>query len=429
MNLSSEAVNGEAAASALALASNARPCPLCGRQSAERLAEIDCALFDGCSLERPVRLLACPDCGLVYSEIDDPSSLARYYHEQAAYGAHDLGPGSGGDSLLERRRYGRSYEALANFLAGPETQIIDLGCANGGFLFYLRDQGFTDLTGVDLSRPCLEYLAAHGFGVLFGGAEHIPLPDSSVDLVYSSNLFEHLYDLAAAALEVRRVLRPGGLFFVEAPDSRDYDGCCLKGQEWLIPEHINFLSRGHLEELLKLTGFSILGAGPNRIYFTESHYQPSTYVLGRKTGPDGVDYPVVHRPLREQVSRRLAEDAGRRAKAQNLVAKLASEGRGLYLWGLGLTFSFFYAQLDWSRADIKALVDRRPSVQNQTFQGREVRGLEALAEAGPDDAVLAFATRSSGMKDYLAEINFQGLFFNLADGLDTLETNEQPRRI
>ena len=400
---------------------NARPCPLCGGLTADKLAEMDYVMFDGCCLERPLCMLVCHDCGLVYNEINDPSSLTRYYTEQAAYGDLDLGSGSGFDSPLDRRRYGRSYEALAPFLAGPETRIIDLGCAKGGFLFYLRDQGFTDLTGVDLSRPCLDHLAAHGFGALFGGAEHIPLPDSSVDMVYSSNLFEHIYDLAAAAREVGRVLRPGGLFLVETPDSMDYDGCCLKGYQWLLPEHINFLSRAHLEELLKLTGFSILGSGPNRLYYSENHYQPQAYALGRKAGTalrvgGRAGHSVAPRPLREQISRRLVEDAGRLAKAKNLVDLLAAEGRSLFLWGLGWTFNFYYAQLDWSRSEIKALVDRRTSIQNCRFGGREVRGLEALAEAGPDDAVLALATHSAGMKAYLAETNCRARFFDLIGG-------------
>jgi hypothetical protein len=109
--------------------------------------------------------------------------------------------------------------------------------------------------------------------------------------------------------------------------------------------------------------------------------------------------------------RRLADDSRRLAKVQNLVDRLASEGRRLFLWGMGWAFNFYYAQVDWSRSEIKALVDRRPSVWSWRFDGRKVRGLEALAEAGPKDAVLAFATQSAGMKAHLEEISFQGRFF------------------
>jgi hypothetical protein len=116
--------------------------------------------------------------------------------------------------------------------------------------------------------------------------------------------------------------------------------------------------------------------------------------------------------MREQVSIRLAEDSGRLARVQNLVDQLASEGRGQFLWGVGWAFNFYYAQIDWSQADLKALVDRRPSVWNWRFDGRKVRGLEALAEAGPKDAVLAFATQSASMKAHLEKMNFQGRFFD-----------------
>jgi len=48
----------------------------------------------------------------------------------------------------------------------------------------------------------------------------IPLPDSSVDVVYSSHMFEHLDRAAAEAFldEVRRVLMPGGTVRLAVPD-------------------------------------------------------------------------------------------------------------------------------------------------------------------------------------------------------------------
>jgi ubiquinone/menaquinone biosynthesis C-methylase UbiE len=39
-------------------------------------------------------------------------------------------------------------------------------------------------------------------------------PDQRFDLVYSSDVFEHLYDIDAAAREVARVLRPDGVAFI-----------------------------------------------------------------------------------------------------------------------------------------------------------------------------------------------------------------------
>jgi len=46
-------------------------------------------------------------------------------------------------------------------------------------------------------------------------AEQLPLKDDLVDLVFSLNAFEHIRDPAKALAEVRRVLKPGGVAFVQ----------------------------------------------------------------------------------------------------------------------------------------------------------------------------------------------------------------------
>lgn len=52
-------------------------------------------------------------------------------------------------------------------------------------------------------------------GQLFAaGAEHIPLPDESVDAVFSDDVYEHLPDVDAATAEAARVLKPGGIALI-----------------------------------------------------------------------------------------------------------------------------------------------------------------------------------------------------------------------
>jgi len=52
----------------------------------------------------------------------------------------------------------------------------------------------------------------------------IPFPDGTVDVVYSSHLFEHLtFEQGQVVLaECLRVLKPGGLFSIAVPDARMY---------------------------------------------------------------------------------------------------------------------------------------------------------------------------------------------------------------
>jgi len=62
-------------------------------------------------------------------------------------------------------------------------------------------------------------------------ARRIPFPDGSVDVVYSSHMIEHLDRAGARRLlaEIRRVLRPGGVARIAAPDLRRLAEAYLAG--------------------------------------------------------------------------------------------------------------------------------------------------------------------------------------------------------
>ena len=69
--------------------------------------------------------------------------------------------------------------------------------------------------GIDLAVPMLKLARkAGGFwrplSVACGDAAALPLPDASVDLLFSSLCLQWLDDVPAVLNEFRRVLRPGG---------------------------------------------------------------------------------------------------------------------------------------------------------------------------------------------------------------------------
>lgn len=114
-------------------------------------------------------------------------------------------------------------EALERFLR-PTDRILDLGCGWGRITIALARRGH-NVAGVDLSENLISYAREHaaaaGLAIRFdvGSMLNIPYPGASFDkIVCLWGVFNHLLtpqDQVQALNEMYRVLRPGGLAFIE----------------------------------------------------------------------------------------------------------------------------------------------------------------------------------------------------------------------
>ena len=100
---------------------------------------------------------------------------------------------------------------------GAGDRVLDLGCGAGRFLAALHD---ADPVGVEIAQAALDRAARNAPGAdlrLLEPDGSLPLEHASVDLVWCSEVLEHVPDTAHLLLEVRRVLRPGGRLLVTVP--------------------------------------------------------------------------------------------------------------------------------------------------------------------------------------------------------------------
>jgi SAM-dependent methyltransferase len=93
----------------------------------------------------------------------------------------------------------------------PGLRALDLGAGTGKLTRQLLDRG-VDTVAAEPSAAMRKVLAhrCRAATVLAAGAEELPLPDHSVDLVVAGQAF-HWFDRERAVPEIARVLRPGGL--------------------------------------------------------------------------------------------------------------------------------------------------------------------------------------------------------------------------
>jgi ubiquinone/menaquinone biosynthesis C-methylase UbiE len=102
---------------------------------------------------------------------------------------------------------------LAELPPEPGERFLEVGFGGGDLLRSLLKEDAALVTGVDISEAMLAR-ARRRFGnevrLRRGSAEALPLDAGSVDKAYSVNSIYFWKDLAAAAHEFARVIRPGG---------------------------------------------------------------------------------------------------------------------------------------------------------------------------------------------------------------------------
>jgi SAM-dependent methyltransferase len=111
------------------------------------------------------------------------------------------------------------YALLAKYLpAGDRAnrRALDLGCGAGLNLDHLAK--LAEPVGTDFSEEALRFCRERGHKLLCkADAAELPFPDGYFDIITALDVIEHLDDDHDALVELRRVLKPGGLLIVSVP--------------------------------------------------------------------------------------------------------------------------------------------------------------------------------------------------------------------
>ena len=92
----------------------------------------------------------------------------------------------------------------------PEMTLVDIGAGTGAFAAALSDWFDISVLAVEPSAAMRDQIPrTPAIQVFQGDASALPLPDESADAAWLSLVIHHIPDLAVAAQEIRRVLRPG----------------------------------------------------------------------------------------------------------------------------------------------------------------------------------------------------------------------------
>lgn len=220
-------------------------------------------------LER--KIVKCKNCGLVFAypinrsfltfDFEDEEQREQKYHQMRLAAEEE---GKFDEDMIKREEVIRTLhfknrkEEIERYV--KTGKLLDIGCGRGFFLANFTGSSI-DCFGIEPRRRISEEAKKRvGENKIFCGTlKEANLPDSHFDIVTMINLIEHLPSPKETLKEVNRIMKNGGLLFIETPNVESTVPKIL-GKRWhafLECEHHYFFSKDTLTRMLKGTGFRI----------------------------------------------------------------------------------------------------------------------------------------------------------------------------
>jgi SAM-dependent methyltransferase len=174
-------------------------------------------------------------------------------------------------------------EGISAILAQAEQylpgqgKMIDVGCGTGTTLAVARTRGW-EVEGVE---PSAEFAAVaserHHIKVHVSSLDAISYPDGSFDFAVLAAVLEHVYEPVSLLAEVKRILRPSGVVYIEVPNELALlfrvarTSHRIRGRPWVVnlsptfePYHVAGFSKRSLRAAFARVGLAELAMKARR---------------------------------------------------------------------------------------------------------------------------------------------------------------------
>ena len=155
---------------------------------------------------------------------------------------------------------------FGNFLPkGKEAQILDIGCGNGGLVYWLHKIGFQNVSGIDISKEQVEVAKKLGITNVHRAdlKKFLKIKKRVYDVIFARDLLEHFSkeEIPLILSLVYSALKSGGTFVGQTVNAENLLWGRLRHGDFT---HDIAFTRVSIKQLLRATGFNAVEVYPQR---------------------------------------------------------------------------------------------------------------------------------------------------------------------
>ncbi len=257
-------------------------CMLCGSDEPHTL-----------SIQKSWPVSLCKKCGFIYLSSRPVESALETMYSNEYYESAEVGYGGYVDNFhkynsIFMRLFQRRASDIEPFRGNG--RLLEVGCAHGFLLDYLRDQHW-QVQGLEVSPLAAGYASNElGLNVHCGKLEDAGYEDDSFDVVLLLDVLEHLHRPFETLSEIGRILSPEGVLVVQCPWElthwEERAEAALKGLKPCtippdaVPAHLYFFDPETMETCLEKGGFTTFQKQSGNYGAIRRHVKPVPVNVG-----------------------------------------------------------------------------------------------------------------------------------------------------
>ncbi|MDX8047075.1 class I SAM-dependent methyltransferase [Gracilibacillus sp. S3-1-1] len=152
--------------------------------------------------------------------------------------------------------------------------LLEIGAGTGKDSLYFKEQGLNTIS-TDISPEMVKLCKEKGLSAKVMNFSSIDFPNNHFDSIWALNCLLHVSkeDIKGALNEIKRVLKPSGLFYMGVYGGENYEGI-WEGDSYTPKRFFSFYEDESIKQLLsELFSIDYFNVVPNEIVGGKYHFQ------------------------------------------------------------------------------------------------------------------------------------------------------------